>query len=163
MTNRAFIGLALILALAVIGFVLFSQYVQGFAPCELCLRERLPWYGVIGLGIAGLLIPPRATLSRWISILIAAMFIISIGLGLHHAGVEQGWWAGPEACTGGLTGAETVEHLRAIMHAAQLVRCDEISWKFLGLSMAAYNFLISLAASVAAIFAIVHSWGTEYD
>jgi disulfide bond formation protein DsbB len=163
MTYRAFIGLALILALAVIGYVLFSQYVRGFAPCELCLRERLPWYGIIGLGIVGLIIPPRATLSRWISVLIAAMFVVSAGLGLHHAGVEQGWWAGPTACTGGLTGAQTVEQLRAMMHAAQLVRCDEIGWKFLGLSMAAYNFLVSLAASAVAIFAIVRLWGTEHD
>jgi disulfide bond formation protein DsbB len=163
MTNRTFIGLALILALAVIGFVLFSQYVQGFAPCELCLRERLPWYGIIGLGIAGLIIPPRAKLSRWISVLIAAMFLLSAGLGLHHAGVEQGWWAGPQACTGGLTGAQTVEQLRAMMHSAQLVRCDEISWKFLGLSMAAYNFLVSLVAAVAAIFAIVRLWGIKHE
>jgi disulfide bond formation protein DsbB len=163
MTNRTFIGLALILALAVIGFVLFSQYVQGFAPCELCLRERLPWYGIIGLGIVGLVIPSRAKLPRWISVLIAAMFLLSAGLGLHHAGVEQGWWAGPQACTGGLTGAQTVAQLRAMMHSAQLVRCDEISWKFLGLSMAAYNFLVSLVAAVAAIFAIVRLWGIEHD
>jgi len=163
MTHRAFIGLALILALAVIGFVLFSQYVQGFAPCELCLRERLPWYGIIGVGVIGLIIPLRAKLSRWISVLIAAMFLLSAGLGLHHAGVEQGWWAGPQACTGGLTGAQTVEQLRAMMQSAQLIRCDEISWKFLGLSMAAYNFLVSLAASAAAIFVIVRLRGTEHD
>jgi disulfide bond formation protein DsbB len=156
-TPRIAIAAALILALAVIGFVLFSQYVQDYRPCELCLRERLPWYGIIGLGAIGL-IWPRA----WIVSLIGTVFMISAGLAGHHAGVEQGWWPGPTACTGGLSGAKTIDQLRAMMHEAQMVRCDEISWKLFGLSMATYNFLVSLAAGIVTIFTAARFYGGKY-
>jgi disulfide bond formation protein DsbB len=144
---RTAILIFLVLALAVIGFVLFSQYVQHYEPCELCLRERRPWYFVIALGGLGLIAP-----SRGILMLIGFTLLLSAGLGLHHAGVEQGWWQGPEACTGGNSGARTVEELRRMMESAPMVRCDEIAWKLFGLSMAAYNFLLSLAAAIAALW-----------
>ena len=149
-TPRMAIAAALALSLAVIGFVLFSQYVQHYEPCELCLRERLPWYAAIGVGLIGLVWP-----SRWILLVFAALFLVSAGLGGHHAGVEQHWWPGPSACTGGASGANTIEELRAMMHAQQFVQCDAIAWTLFGVSMATYNFILSLAAGVAAlIFAV---------
>ena len=144
-TPRTAIAATLALSLIVIGTVLFSQYVQGYQPCELCLRERLPWYVAIGLGIVGLAAP-----SRWMLGLIALAWLVSAGLGLHHVGVEQHWWLGPQACTGGASGANSIEELRAMMHAQQFVQCDAITWRVFGLSMATYNFLFSLAAGLAA-------------
>jgi disulfide bond formation protein DsbB len=142
----------LLLGAAVIGFVLFSQYVRHYEPCELCLRERWPWYGVIGLGLAGAIFPSRAILA-----LIGLALLVSAGLGLHHSGVEQHWWAGPTACTGGSGGARTIAELRAFLRAQQFVQCDQIAWKLFGLSMATYNFMLSLAAAVVAI-ALAARW-----
>jgi len=141
MTLRNLTIATLALSLGVIGFVLFSQYVQGYQPCELCLRERLPWYFAIAMGLIGLLFP-----SRWILVSIGLAFLVSAGLGLHHAGVEQHWWPGPTACTSGSTGAKTIDELREMMHREKIVQCDAVSWTLFGLSMAAYNFLTSLAA-----------------
>jgi disulfide bond formation protein DsbB len=133
----------LLVSLAIIGFVLFAQYVQHYAPCELCLRERLPWYFIIGLSMIGLVFP-----SRWILALIGAVLLASAGLGLHHAGVEQHWWPGPAECTSGSSGAKTIEELKKMLMQERVVQCDEIAWKFFGLSMAAYNGLVSLIAGV---------------
>jgi disulfide bond formation protein DsbB len=140
------------LAVAVIGFVLFSQYGQGYQPCELCLRERIPWYAAIGAGVVGIVAPSRTILA-----LLALMMLASAGLGLHHVGVEQHWWAGPTACTGGSGGARTIAELRAFLRAQQFVQCDQIAWKLFGLSMATYNFMLSLAAAVVAI-ALAARW-----
>ncbi len=143
----------LILALAVIGFVLFSQYVQGYQPCELCLRERWPWYATIALGVVGVIAP-----SRWVLALIGLAMLVSAALGFHHAGAELRWWAGPSACTGGNSGAETVEELREMMmRQTQVVQCDAVSWTFLGLSMATYNGFVSLIAAAAAILILLRS------
>jgi disulfide bond formation protein DsbB len=150
---RQILALFLVLALAVIGFVLFSQYVQGYQPCELCLRERWPWYAAIALGIVGVIAPSRLVLA-----LIALALLVSAGLGLHHAGVEQHWWAGPSACTGGNSGAETVEQLRAMMMGqSQIIQCDAIGWTFLGLSMATYNGIVSLIGAAGAIVVLIRS------
>lgn len=154
-TPRNAVAAFLALGLAVIGYVLFSQYARGYQPCELCLRERLPWYVAIGLGIVGLILP-----SRWILALMGATFLIAAGFGLHHVGVELRWWPGPAACTGTI-GATTIEELRAMLKAAPVVRCDEISWTLFGLSMAAYNFLVSAAAALLA-FAAVRLSGAKH-
>jgi disulfide bond formation protein DsbB len=82
--------------------------------------------------------------------LIAIAWLVSAGLGLHHVGVEQHWWAGPSACTSGASGANSIDELRAMLHAQQFVQCDQITWRLFGLSMTTYNFLVSLAASIVA-------------
>jgi disulfide bond formation protein DsbB len=145
----------LLISIAIIGFVLFAQYVQHYAPCELCLRERWPWYFLIGLSLIGLVFP-----SRWILVLIGVVLLVGAGLGLHHAGVEQHWWQGPAECTSGSSGAKTVAQLKAMLMQEKVVQCDEIAWKFLGLSMAAYNGLVSLIAGAAVLtFAARHRHG----
>jgi len=149
LTPRTLAAAALALSLATIGYVLFSQYAQGYQPCELCLRERLPWYATIGLGLIGIVFP-----SRWILAAIAVLLLVSAGLGGHHSGVEQHWWAGPTACTGGGSHANSIEELRAMMHQQKIVQCDDIAWTFLGISMATYNFLVSLLAGLA-LFALL--------
>jgi disulfide bond formation protein DsbB len=136
----------LLLSIVIIGYVLFAQHVQHYAPCELCLRERLPWYFLIGLSLIGLVFP-----SRWILVLIGIVLLVSAGLGLHHAGVEQHWWPGPAECTSGSSGAKSVAELKAMLLKEKTVQCDEIAWKFLGLSMAAYNGLVSLIAGVTVL------------
>lgn len=136
----------LIAGIAIIGYVLFAQYGQHYAPCELCLRERLPWYFLIGLSLIGLVFP-----SRWILALIGLTLLVSAGLGLHHAGVEQHWWPGPAECTSGSSGAKSVEELKAMLMKEKVVQCDEIAWKLLGLSMAAWNGLVSLIAGAAVL------------
>ena len=90
--------------------------------------------------------------SRWILALIGLIFLVSAGLGGHHAGVEQHWWPGPTACTGGASGASSIDQLRAMMHQQRIVQCDSISWTLFGISMAAYNFLLSLVAGIAVLF-----------
>jgi disulfide bond formation protein DsbB len=142
-TLRTLALAALALSLAVIGYVLFSEHVQGYEPCELCLRERLPWYAAIAVAVFGAVFP-----SRWFIGAIALLLLVSAGLGLHHSGVEQHWWPGPTACTGGSTGANSIDELRAMMHQQRIVQCDAISWAFLGLSMATWNFIVSLIAAL---------------
>ena len=36
-----------------------------------------------------------------------------------------------------------------------MIRCDEVQWRFLGLSLAGYNVLISLAMAAIALWGIV--------
>ena len=147
-TTRTLLTVTLLVSLAVIGFVQFAEHVQYYEPCELCLRERLPWYLIIGLSAIGLAFP-----SRWLLILIGVAFMVSAGLGLHHSGVEQHWWPGPSACTSGSSGASSIDELRAMMQRAKVVQCDAIAWTLFGLSMATYNCLLSLAAAITLFFA----------
>jgi len=156
LTLRAATAAFLALGLAVVGYVLFSQYVQHYHPCELCLRERLPWYAAIGVGILGLIRP-----SAWLLALIGLALLVGAGFGFHHVGVEALWWPGPVACTG-TSGANTIDELRAILQAEPVVRCDVVTWTLFGLSMATYNFIVSLAGALLAFGAALRLRGAHH-
>ena len=132
----------LIAAIAVLGGAFAFQYLGGLAPCELCLLQRWPWAAVILLAAVAMF-APRA--ERPHLYLCAAILAVGAGIALYHVGVEQHWIAGPEACTGGPSGAATIEELRRKLMATQVVRCDEPAWTMLGVSMAGYNALASVA------------------
>ena len=67
------------------------------------------------------------------------------GLGTYHAGVEWGFWQGPTDCTGPVGNLGSAGDLLERLDTVKVIRCDEVQWRFLGLSLAGYNVLISLA------------------
>jgi disulfide bond formation protein DsbB len=133
----------------------YFQYVLKYPPCELCLQERLPYHIVIPLSlllaIAAIVRAPRALIVVGFLAIVAAM-LVSAALGAYHAGVEWRWWPGPTDCSGPMTDFSTGGPLLKQLQSIHVVRCDEAAWRFLGLSLAGYNVLISLAlAAIAAL------------
>jgi disulfide bond formation protein DsbB len=132
----------------------FFQYGLGLKPCPLCLEQRYAYYFAIPLAAMVLL---GTTVGAKRKVLLAALFAIAAGmlwnaaLGTYHAGVEWKLWAGPTECSGELGGIGSATDLLNQLQSISVVRCDEAAWRFLGLSLAGYNVLISLAlAAVAA-------------
>lgn len=124
------------------------EYLGGLAPCKLCLWQRWPHGLVIAfslLGLAGL--RPAFALS-----LIALSAAATAAIAGYHVGVEQHLWAGPASCSSALTGASAADLLDSLL-ATPVVRCDEVAWSFAGLSMAAWNMVMSLALGLFALLA----------
>lgn len=133
------------LLLAAFGF----QFLGGLAPCKLCLWQRWPHAAAILLGAIGIFYS-----TRLVPALGAIAAALTGGFGVYHAGVEKKWWAGPSTCTSGdVTGLSTDDLMNQIMNAP-LVRCDEIPWEFLGLSMASWNAIASFGFMVFWLIAI---------
>lgn len=139
MTRTRLILIAAAGSAALLAGAFFFQML-GYAPCKLCLWQRWPHAAAVALGLVALVAAPR-----WLALAGALAAVTTAALGLYHAGVEQGWWPGPDTCTAsGDLGGSAEDLLNQIM-AAPLVRCDEIAWIFAGLSMAAWNAILSLA------------------
>jgi disulfide bond formation protein DsbB len=83
----------------------------------------------------------------------ALAFLAGAGLAFYHVGVEQHWFAGPSACTGAATAADTVEALKARILGQMPVRCDEPAWSLWGISLAGWNLLASLGTGSACLAA----------
>ena len=128
----------------VLASALASQYLGGLQPCELCLWQRWPWLAAAVLGVASTLLPGSA---RVLLALGAVALVVGAGIAGFHVGVEQGWWAGTSACGGAATPTD-IEALRRQLMAAPVVRCDAPALVVLGLSMAAWNGLVSLATAL---------------
>ncbi len=71
----------------------------------------------------------------------------------YHAGVEWGFWQGPTDCTGPMVDFGKAGSLLEQLDKVKVVRCDEVQWRFLGVSLAGYNVLISL------LMAAIAGWG----
>ncbi|MGD9617950.1 MAG: disulfide bond formation protein B [Alphaproteobacteria bacterium] len=152
-STRAFAGFVLAASALVLGTALSSQYWGGLAPCELCVLQRWPWAAAITISIVALFVGHRRSLP-WVALVLGLVFFVSTGFAFYHLGVEQGWVAGPSACTPAAGGATTLEDMRQRILGAPLVRCDEVQWSLYGVSLAGWNLLASLVmvAICAAVF-----------
>lgn len=146
--RRAALLVAAIAAATLAGAWAFEK--AGYLPCELCLLQRKPYYAAILVGLAAGFAPPRA--ARWGLALLALIFVASAGFGLYHAGVEWGAWPGPTACSGSAPPGGSAQDLLKQLDAVQIMRCDQVALRILGLSLAGWNAIISsgLAAFAAA-------------
>jgi disulfide bond formation protein DsbB len=132
-----------IAAASIAGAFLFQAL--GYQPCELCLKERIPYYaGILVAGFA-LIFAARGTrvLSRVTFSILALIFGVSAIFGAYHAGVEWGFWPGPTECTGALQRAASVTDFLKQLETVKVVRCDSAALRILGLSLAGWNAVIS--------------------
>jgi disulfide bond formation protein DsbB len=127
----------------------------GYAPCELCLTQRYAFYAAAPLAALTAFVASRSVhgLARAGFALLAAAFAANAALAAYHVGVEYHWWAGPTACTGGLTGSVDVNDLVKSLDSIKVVRCDEVQLRIAGLSLAGWNVLASAALAVYAAIA----------
>jgi disulfide bond formation protein DsbB len=148
------------LAVAVVGAATilgayFFQYVLGYAPCPLCLEQRIPYYVALPVAVVVAITAwrraPRALVAGGLAVVMLAM-LIGTALAVYHAGVEWKWWQGPQDCSGPLNPLGSGNLLNDLQ-SVRVVRCDEAAWRFLGLSLAGYNAIISLA------LAAIAAWG----
>lgn len=130
--------LTLSATLAGLATVYIAQFGFDYKPCELCLFQRLPYWTSFILCLLTLR-AGRQPYTPLLLVLLVLTWVTSAGLGFYHAGVEQHWWVYGGACSGAGK-ALTAETLLA----TPIQRCDEISWTFLGLSMATWNVPFSL-------------------
>ena len=132
----------------------YFQLVVKLPPCPLCLEERIPYYIVIPLSLliaaAALVRAPRSLMILGFLAVIAIM-LCGAALGAYHAGVEWGFWPGPTDCSGPMTDFTKGGALLNQLQSIRVVRCDEAAWRFLGVSLAGYNALISLVLAAIAV------------
>ena len=135
--------LGLVVPAALLLAVYVAQYGFGLLPCEMCWWQRYPHFAAAGLALLALL--NQGTRAGDALLRIAAVAIATSGLiGAFHAGVEHGWWEGLTSCSSASLGNDP---LASIMNAP-LIRCDTPAWTLFGVSLAGFNFLISVGSAL---------------
>jgi disulfide bond formation protein DsbB len=144
------------IAAATLAGAWFFQLVLDIRPCPLCLQQRYAYYLAIPLGALVALAAGRDT-RRGVLVaglaLLAAAALGNAVLGTYHAGVEWHLWQGPTDCTGPIGNLGGAGNLLERLDTEKVILCDEVQWRFLGLSLAGYNVLISL------LMAAIAAWG----
>lgn len=150
----------LVIAAATISGAWFFQLVVGIQPCPLCLEQRYAYYLIVPLAallaIGAARGAPRPLLVAGL-VVIALAAIGNSAFGTYHAGVEWKLWAGPTDCTGPIGNLGSASDLLQRLDTVKVVPCDVVQWRFLGLSLAGYNALISALMAAIAAFGAVRS------
>ncbi len=152
--------LVLAVATATIAGAWFFQLVVGLQPCPMCLEQRYAYYALIPLSA---LVALGAAKGAPRPLLIAGLVVIALvaagnsAFGVYHAGVEWKFWQGPTDCTGPLVDFSKAGSLLDQLDKVKVVRCDEVQWTFLGLSLAGYNALISALMAAIAVWGVARS------
>ena len=154
--GRDALGLARLLALLVPAAALAgaygSEYIGRLAPCEMCYWQRYAHFtglafALLAFGFGGRM-PDRGRSLVWL----AALGIAASGaIGFFHAGVELDYWEGFTQCTATVSGGSPEDLLRRILEAP-MVRCDDIQWSWLGISMAGWNAILSLGSALVILW-----------
>jgi len=153
----AALAVALVAAATLAG-AWFFQLVLDIRPCPLCLEQRYAYYLAVPLGLAVAFAAargaPRPPLLAGLAILALAA-LANAGLGAYHSGVEWQFWQGPTDCSGPIADLGSAGTLLQRLDTVKVIRCDEVQWRFLGLSLAGYSVLISLAMAAIAAWGMV--------
>ena len=134
----------------------FFELVIKLKPCPMCLEQRWPYYIGIPLALAVAFAARKAPRMIVVGglVVLALLMLWGAYMGAFHAGVEWKLWPGPQECSGAAELGPPGDFLKRLQ-TINITRCDEAAWRFLGISLAGYNALISLAlAGVAA-------WGAK--
>lgn len=153
--QRAALLIFLVALATIAGAWVFEYY--GYAPCELCLKQRWAYYAGVPLALVVALLAPRNPgLARTGLTLLALLWFASMAFGIYHSGVEWKWWPGPATCTAqaGFTGG-----LPDLSKPAVL--CDTPALRILGLSLAGWNAVISLGLALIALAGLRRAQGSS--
>lgn len=131
----------------------FFELVLKLRPCPLCLEQRVPYYIAIPLALFIAFAAARRAPRTFLVVGLVAVALVMLwgaGLGIYHAGIEWGLWTGPQDCSGAVEFGPASDFLKRL-ESINIVRCDEAAWRFLGLSLAGWNALISVALAAVAL------------
>jgi len=136
--------IALLLPLALLGGAYGSQYFGGLYPCEMCWWQRYAHMAALVPAAFAFTAPAETQRSRTLVLLAALAIAVSGAIGVYHAGVEAKIFEGFTTCTSLVKpGGSTADLLKQITHAP-LIRCDQVQYRFLGISLAGWNAIFSL-------------------
>ncbi|ADU12660.1 disulfide bond formation protein B [Asticcacaulis excentricus] len=149
--------IALISALCLLGAAHAFQTFGNLNPCHLCLKQRDIYWIAVGVSLAatvwavftGAKGPPRV-----FSFVLFAIFATGCAIAIFHMGGEEKWWALPATCTG-VSDEVSIDSIAAILSGGKFKapQCDIVAWRFLGLSMAGWNAIISGVLAILSLIA----------
>lgn len=138
---------ALLLPLALLLGAFGSQYLGGLYPCEMCWWQRYAHMAALAPAALAFTAPAQSPRSRNLTLLAALGIAVSGVIGVYHAGVEAKIFEGFTTCTSLIKpGGSTADLLKQITHAP-LIRCDQVQYRFLGISLAGWNAILSLGGA----------------
>ena len=153
MTNNNIYKISLLASSLMLLSAFYLEYFEGALPCDLCITQR--WFHglIITYSLISIFILEKfINVKIFILIVLSFTWLVSAIAGLYHFGIEMNLWLGPDDCSSNI---DFSKDLLTYLLNKSPIKCDEIMFKILGLSLAGWNALLSFLMSLAISYFII--------
>ena len=145
MKNKNIFTINLIASTVILLIVYSLQYVLGMQPCEMCVKERYPYFALILLSLIFLVFirtsdSNQVKFGNIIKYLSLLVIFVALIYSFIHVGMERGFIEGFSGCSASLSNIDNAESLLLALEMAPLIRCDDPVLLFNFISIAESNF-----------------------
>ena len=153
--------LLFIISLISISSALIAEYFFNLQPCELCLKQRHPYYLILVSLVFIFIIKNLNKVVFYLLIQLATVY--GLFYSIWHVGVENKFLKGPAGCSTMLTNSENTTDLKAQILSKQVISCDEVIWSFFGISAASINTLVLLVIFILNAIYLFRYYGIKKE
>ena len=153
--------LLFIISLISISSALIAEYFFNLQPCELCLKQRHPYYLILVCLVFIFIIKNLNKIVFYLLIQLSAVY--GLFYSIWHVGVENKILRGPSGCSVMLTNSESASDLKAQILSKQVISCDEVIWSFFGISAASINTLVLLVIFILNAIYLLKNYGIKKE
>lgn len=131
-TNRFFVGVMLVASI-VLAVSYSAEFIFHKIPCQLCKLERIPYLGMLIIGLVGFLASDKKTPLFFL----LGICLISLILGTYHYGVQQNFFK--DFCK-----ANPVSTMEDFKNMINSPACSKIGFSIFGIPTSFFNIITSL-------------------
>ena len=153
--------LLFIISLISISSALIAEYFFNLQPCELCLKQRHPYYLILVSLVFIFIIKNLNKVVFYLLIQLASIY--GLFYSIWHVGVENKILKGPAGCSAMLTNSDNAADLKAQILSKQVISCDEVIWSFFGISAASINTLVLLVIFILNAIYLFRYYGIKKE
>ncbi len=151
LNNSNFLNLLfLFISILILLIVYYLEFFQGIVPFKLCFYQRFPYFIIILLAISFLLIKNQ-NLKKITFLFYILIFTSSLIMSVYHFGIEKNLWNALTGCETNIKSFSDSDNLKEYLLNKNYVSCDDVSFKFLGISLAGYNIILSFILLILSI------------
>ena len=161
MLQKYWFYLVTLFSVVALASALIAEYYFDLQPCEMCLKQREPYYIIIAGFILVMILKGQDKI--WFYVGVQIVSIYGLFYSLWHVGIENKILAGPSSCSGGLNISTNTSSLKEQIISKAVINCEEVAWSIFGLSAATMNSLLLFLIFIINAIYIANIYGFKKE
>lgn len=161
MLKKYWFYILMLISVIALGTAFIAEYYFDLAPCEMCLKQREPYYVII-VGFI-IFLSLKLQYSIWFYIGVQIITIYGLFYSIWHVGIENKLVSGPAGCSSGLDIADNLTNLKEQILSKPVLNCEDVAWSIFGLSAASINSLLLFLIFIINAIYLLDNYGFKKE
>ena len=161
MLQKYWFYLVALFSVVALASAFIAEFYFNLAPCEMCLKQREPYYIII---VSFILIAILKWQDRmWFYLGVQLISIYGLFYSIWHVGIENKLLSGPAGCSDGLNITNNTSDLKEQILSKPVINCEDVAWSIFGLSAATINSMLLFLIFILNAIYILNNYGTKKE